>query len=459
MLKLFNSLTKKKELFKPIKPNQVSMYVCGVTVYDHCHLGHARAMIVFDMIVKYLKHLGYEVKFIRNITDIDDKIIKKALTQDVEYQVISEQFTSSMHEDAKSLNVAVPTVEPKATEHIEDMIAMIQTLIDKKFAYLAGNGDVCFEVSAFDGYGKLSRQELSQLLAGVRIDANDEKRSPADFVLWKHAKVGEPSWPSPWGDGRPGWHIECSAMAKHHLGNHIDIHGGGLDLQFPHHENEIAQSEACNGEIFANYWMHVGLLQLNDEKMAKSTGNFLTIKDALKRYHPEVIKLFYMNSHYRSPLNFSDEALTQAHKSLQRLYQSFKSYSHFKLNDSLDHQWIKRFEDAMNDDFNTSEALAVLFEINNQLNKTPNEILLATLKYLGGLLGFLQTPYEVFLKFAADDAQGGLSDEAIANYIEERRLARANRQFARADEIRVLLTEQGIELEDNANGTSWRRKI
>lgn len=458
MLKLFNSLTKQKEVFKPLKPNQVSMYVCGVTVYDHCHLGHARAMIVFDMIVKYFRHLGYQVKFVRNITDIDDKIIKKAQAQDVDYSIISEQFSLSMHEDAIALGVEAPSIEPKATEHIEDMIAMIQTLIDKGFAYVAGNGDVCFEVNQFEGYGKLSRQDLEQLMAGVRIEASEEKRSHSDFVLWKLAKIGEPAWSSPWGEGRPGWHIECSAMCKHHLGNHIDIHGGGLDLQFPHHENEIAQSEACNGQPFANYWMHVGLLQLNNEKMAKSTGNFLTIKEALKKYHPEVIKLFYMNSQYRSPLNFSDEGLLQSHKSLQRLYQTFKTYANFKLGQNYDNQWVSRFEEAMNDDFNTSEALAVLFELNNQMNKTPNEPLLSTLKYLGGILGFLKIPYDEFLQFASDTTDG-LSDEAIQNYIEERRLARVNRQFSRADEIRILLNEQGIELEDNANGTSWRRKL
>jgi cysteinyl-tRNA synthetase len=458
MLTLFNSMTKQKEVFKPLKPNQVSMYVCGVTVYDHCHLGHARYMIVFDIFSKYLRHLGYQVKFVSNITDIDDKIIKKAFEKDVTYDVISQTITDSMHQDAQALGVALPDVEPKATEHIEDMIHMIQTLIDKGFAYVAGNGDVCFEVNCFHGYGKLSRQDLNQLMAGVRIDASEQKRSPADFVLWKQAKPGEPSWSSPWGLGRPGWHIECSAMAKAHLGSHIDIHGGGLDLQFPHHENEIAQSEACNGEVFANYWLHVGMLQLNHEKMAKSTGNFLTIKDALKRYHAEVIKLFYMSSHYRSPLNFTDEALQQAHKSLQRLYQTIKTYSHLLTSDFvLDTEWVKRFEDAMNDDFNTPQALAILFELNNQMNKTPNANLFSTLMYLANLLGILHSDANTFLQFSINEEQ--FTEQEIEMYIEKRKKARLDKDFAEADRIRHFLLEKGIELEDQVGVTSWRRRI
>ena len=458
MLTLFNSLSKEKEIFKPLKPNQVSMYVCGVTVYDHCHLGHARCMIVFDAFSKYLKHLGYQVKFVSNITDIDDKIIKKAVEHHVTYDVISQTITESMHQDARALGLNLPDIEPKATEHIDDMITMIQSLMEKGFAYVAGNGDVCFEVNQFQSYGKLSRQDLNQLFAGVRIDASEQKRSPADFVLWKQAKPGEPSWSSPWGEGRPGWHIECSAMAKAHLGPHIDIHGGGLDLQFPHHENEIAQSEACNEEVFANYWLHVGMLQLNHEKMSKSTGNFLTIKDALKLYHPEVIKMFYMSSHYRSPLNYTDDALQQAHKALQRFYQTLKTFSHVLKSDSvLEHDWVKRFEDAMNDDFNTAQALAVLFELNNQINKTPDSNMLWTLKYLANLLGVLHSDANAFLQFSVDSEQ--LDEHEIEIYIEKRKQARLDKNFSEADRIRQLLLDKGIELEDQIGVTSWRRRI
>lgn len=457
MLTIFNSLSKQKEVFKSLKPNQVSMYVCGVTVYDHCHLGHARFMIVFDMIANYLKHLGYQVKYVQNITDVDDKIIKKAIEEKVEFSEISHKYTDSMHEDAKCLGLALPNIEPKATQHIEDMIAMIQTLINKGFAYIARNDDVCFSVENFSEYGKLSRQDLKQLMAGVRIDANDEKKSPADFVLWKQAKPGEPAWSSPWGMGRPGWHIECSAMARHHLGNHIDIHGGGLDLQFPHHENEIAQSEACNGEPFANYWLHVGMLQLNHEKMSKSTGNFLTIKDALKLYHPEVIKLFYLSSHYRSPLNFCDDGLKQTHKSLQRLYQTLKNHENNESDFELDSDWINRFQEAMNDDFNTTQALAILFDLNTQINKTPLKLLLNTLVYLGRILGLFHSNPSEFLQFSTQDQ--GMSDTEIAAYIAERKQARLDKQYGRADEIRQFLQTQGIELEDNPEGTNWRRLV
>ncbi len=457
MLTLFNSLSKKKEVFKPLTPNQVSMYVCGVTVYDHCHLGHARCMIVFDMMANYFRHLGYHLKWVRNITDVDDKIIKKAIENGMGFEQVSTTFTKSMQEDSALLGLNPPDVEPKATSHIDDMIDMIKILIEKNFAYLANNGDVCFSVHDFPHYGKLSRQDLNQLLSGVRIDVNDGKRSAADFVLWKQSKPGEPSWPSPWGDGRPGWHIECSAMARAHLGEQIDIHGGGLDLQFPHHENEIAQSEACHGKQFANYWLHVGLLQINNEKMAKSTGNFLTIKDALKRYHPEVIKLFFMGSHYRSPLNLSEESLQQAHKSLQRIYQTFKSNPDLALSRVYDKDWTHRFEQAMNDDFNTAQALAVLFDLNTQINKTPTAILLSTLHYLGGVLGLLKCDPNTFLKLSFESS--GLSEEQIAQCILDRKQARLDKQFSKADEIRMYLKEQGIELEDTPAGTSWRRIV
>lgn len=453
MLKIFNSLSKQKELFQALNPPQVKMYVCGVTVYDHCHLGHARCMVVFDMIARYLRHLGYDLQFVQNITDVDDKIIRKAIQEDVDYLDISQRYTDSMHQDAQALGVIGPDVEPKATEHINDMIEMITSLLAQDHAYVAPNGDVCFAVETFAEYGKLSRQNLEQLMSGIRIEVNETKRSPLDFVLWKQAKPSEPAWESPWGPGRPGWHIECSAMAKHHLGCHIDIHGGGLDLQFPHHENEIAQSESCNKTSFANFWMHVGLLQLNQEKMAKSTGNFLTIKDALVKYHPEVIKLFFLSSHYRSPLNFSSENLEQADKTLQRLYQTLKQIS---AKADIDSNWLAKFEQAMNDDFNTADAFAVIFDLNSEIHRSQNLDLIATLKYLLNILGLGQRPVLDILQFSREE---GLNTQEINAYIQARTTARLAKDYQKADDIRQLLLSKGIELEDSSQGTSWRRKI
>jgi cysteinyl-tRNA synthetase len=459
MLMIYNSMTKNKEAFIPLVPNQISMYVCGVTVYDHCHLGHARCMIVFDMMVKYFRHLGYQVKFVRNITDIDDKIIKRAQEKNVSFDAISLEFAQSMKDDAKSLGLNAPDVEPLATEHIQDMIEIIQKLIEKGKAYIAKSGDVCFSVNEFASYGKLSRQDLKQLVSGARIDIDEGKHSPLDFVLWKRVKPGEPSWSSPWGQGRPGWHIECSAMAMHHLGPQIDIHGGGLDLQFPHHENEIAQSEACTGHTYANYWMHVGLLQLNQEKMAKSTGNFLSIKDALKKYHPEVLKLFFMTSHYRSPLNLSDELVTQSHKALRRLYQCLAQHQALlkEQNIPLSKEWVERFESRMNDDLNTSEAVSILFELCTQINKTPTASLITTLKYLADIIGLLEMNPEEFLKHSMSEE--GISNAEIEQLIEERKNARLQKQYQRADEIRLELLKQGVELEDSALGTNWKRLV
>jgi cysteinyl-tRNA synthetase len=453
MLYLYNSLTKQKELFKPLVPQHISMYVCGVTVYDHCHLGHARCMVAFDMMAQYFRFLGYQVHFVRNITDVDDKIIKKALETQQDYDAVSQKFIESMHDDATSLGLKGPDDEPLATEHIEEMKLMIQSLIDKGFAYCASNGDVCFSVEKFKEYGKLSKQNIKQLLAGVRIDVADAKQSPIDFVLWKSSKPGEPAWSSPWGDGRPGWHIECSAMAKAHLGAQIDIHGGGLDLQFPHHENEIAQSEACNGVSFANYWLHVGLLQLNHEKMAKSTGNFMTIKDALKAYHPEVIKWFFMGAQYRSPLNYTEDMLNQAHKGLQRLYQTLKNFDN-QSDYPLDEAWMTRFHQAMCDDLNTPEAIAIIFELNNLINKDKNSELIPTLKQMAQLLGVLHESAQTFLQFSFEDS---LSEQEILNWIDKRKTARLAKQYQLADEIRQFLLTQGIELEDTAQGTHWRR--
>ncbi|MCC5014929.1 MULTISPECIES: cysteine--tRNA ligase [unclassified Legionella] len=453
MLNLYNSLTRKKEPFKPMQPGKIGMYVCGITVYDRCHLGHARSMVCFDVIVRFLRSQGYEVTYVRNITDIDDKIIVRANERGVSINDLTSQYIKAMHDDASALNILPPDIEPRATGHIDSIIKLIQRLIDTDHAYVSDNGDVCYQVDSFKNYGKLSHKDLEGLMAGARIEVVKEKRSPLDFVLWKKAKPGEPSWPSPWGDGRPGWHIECSAMAMHELGEQFDIHGGGLDLQFPHHENEIAQSEAASGKNFANYWLHVGMLQVNNEKMAKSVGNFFTIEDILGQHHPEVIRYFLLSSHYRSSLNYSEENLQNARKALTRLYQSLKEIE-LSANHEIDNEWLAQFNQAMNDDFNTPVALAVLFQLSHELNKTNSPRLAATLKHLASLLGLLQAEPESFL-------QAGLQDDEkdmIENLIKERLEARTQRNWARADEIRTLLANKGIELEDGANGTTWRKR-
>lgn len=454
MLNLYNSLTRSKEEFKPIKPGKIGMYVCGITVYDRCHLGHARSMVSFDVIVRFLRAQGYEVTYVRNITDIDDKIIVRANERGVSIDELTAQYIEAMHDDARALNILPPDIEPRATAHIDSIIQLIKRLIDKGYAYLSDNGDVCYQVDQFKDYGKLAHKDLDGLIAGARVDVVKEKRSPLDFVLWKKAKLGEPSWSSPWGEGRPGWHIECSAMAMHELGEQFDIHGGGLDLQFPHHENEIAQSEAASDKCFANYWLHVGMLQVNNEKMAKSVGNFFTIEDVLKQHHPEVVRYFLLSSHYRSSLNYSEENLLNANKALTRLYQAIKDFGQMKTDGELAANWLEQFNSAMNDDFNTPVALSVLFQLSHELNKTNSAQLASTLKHLAATLGLLQSSPEAFL-------QAGLQDEdksQIEKLIQERITARESRNWARADEIRSLLTEQGIELEDSASGTTWRRR-
>ncbi|RUR09324.1 cysteine--tRNA ligase [Legionella sp. km772] len=451
MLFLYNSLTRTKEEFKPLVPGKIGMYVCGVTVYDRCHLGHARSMVCFDIIVRYLRSQNYEVTYVRNITDIDDKIITRANERGVAINELTSQFIKAMHDDTQALNILPPDLEPRATGHIHTIIHLIERLIEKGNAYLSDNGDVCYQVDSFAEYGKLSNKDIESLVSGSRVEIVKEKRSPLDFVLWKKAKEGEPSWPSPWGEGRPGWHIECSAMAMHELGEQFDIHGGGLDLQFPHHENEIAQSEAATCKPFANYWLHVGMLQVNNEKMAKSLGNFFTIEDVLKVHHPEVVRYFLLSSHYRSPLNYSEDNLLNAKKGLMRLYQAIKDIS---INDdSLDEHWINQFNQAMNDDFNTPIALSVLFQLSHEVNKNNSTVLAATLKYLAGLMGLLQEEPCSFLQagFAEDDK------EMIERLIAERLQARTAKNWARADQIRAELLTQGIELEDGANGTTWRK--
>ncbi|KTD73555.1 cysteine--tRNA ligase [Legionella tucsonensis] len=452
MLHLYNSLTRTKEPFVSIVPGKIGIYVCGITVYDHCHIGHARSMVSFDVIVRYLRSQGYDVKYVRNITDIDDKIIARAHERAIPIDELTAQYIAAMNEDTKALNILPPDVEPRATEHIGSIIQLIEQLLEKGNAYLSENGDVCYQVESFSDYGKLSHKDLEGLIAGARVEIVKEKRSPLDFVLWKKAKPGEPSWPSPWGEGRPGWHIECSAMAMSELGEQFDIHGGGLDLQFPHHENEIAQSEAATEKPFANYWLHVGMLQVNNEKMSKSLGNFFTIADVLAKNHPEVVRYFLLSSHYRSSLNYSEENLANAKKALTRLYQTVKD-SQVITNNELDNHWINEFNQAMNDDFNTPIALSVLFQLSHEVNKKNSSVLMNTLKHLAGIMGLLQEDPASFL-------QAGFAEEdrvQIEQLIVERLQARAERDWERADQIRADLLSRGIELEDGVNGTTWRR--
>lgn len=454
MLSIYNSLKRCKEVFTPITPGKIGIYVCGMTVYDHCHLGHARSMVCFDVIVRFLRSSGYDVCYVRNITDIDDKIISRANERGVSINTLTEHYIASLHHDTEALGILPPDIEPRATAHIALIIDLIEKLIDRGYAYVSDNGDVCFEVATCEGYGKLSHKDLEGLAAGARIEIVKEKRSPLDFVLWKKAKTGEPSWQSPWGDGRPGWHIECSAMAMHELGQHFDIHGGGLDLQFPHHENEIAQSESATGEPFANYWLHVGMLQVNNEKMAKSLGNFFTISDIIKNHHPEIIRYFLLSSHYRSSLNYTEENLHNAGKALTRLYQSLSTIA-TEGNEEMDQDWLIQFNKAMNDDFNTPEALSVLFQLSHTLNKTRDKQQAYTLKHLGSILGILQENPSQFLQ---NEIGGSLSKEEIERLISERAEAKAQRNWQKADAIRNELSAAGIELADSAEGTTWRRK-
>ncbi|RNE92740.1 cysteine--tRNA ligase [Marichromatium sp. AB32] len=461
MLQIYNSLTRQKTPFQPLEPGKVRMYVCGMTVYDYCHLGHARVMVVFDVVYRYLRALGYEVTYVRNITDIDDKIIRRAAENDESCAALTERFIAAMHEDAAALGVLPPTSEPRATAHIDEIQAMVATLIDKGLAYAADNGDVYYAVSRFPGYGKLSGKDPQDLRAGARVEIGEAKRDPLDFALWKGAKPGEPSWSSPWGEGRPGWHIECSAMSTCCLGNHFDIHGGGADLQFPHHENEIAQSEGATGEPFAEVWMHNGFVRINEEKMSKSLGNFFTVREVLERFRAEEIRYFILTSHYRSPLNYADEQLQSARGALTRLYTALRGLPEAEA--PVESAFATRFAAAMDDDFNTPEALAVLFELAREVNRArdagePEQAaaLGAELRRLGGVIGILQDDPERYLR-GGDGGTDGLDDAAIESMIAQRQAARAARDWAEADRLRDALTEAGIVLEDGAQGTTWRR--
>lgn len=461
MLKIHNSLTGKKQEFHPIEPGKVKMYVCGMTVYDYCHLGHARVVVVFDIIARYLRAIGYDVTYVRNITDIDDKIIKRANENGEEFTALTERFIDAMNEDFSALGVQPPNLEPKASQHIDEIIAMVQTLIEQDYAYVAKNGDVCYDISKFADYGKLSGKNIDELQAGARVDVDDAKDDPLDFVLWKLAKPEEPSWDSPWGAGRPGWHIECSAMSTCCLGNHFDIHGGGQDLQFPHHENEIAQSEGATGETFANIWVHNGFVRVDDEKMSKSLGNFFTVREILERYRPEEVRYFILSSHYRSQLNYSESHLDEARAALTRLYTALKDMD---CDVAPDDGYSKQFHEVMDDDFNTPKAIAILHELASELNRQKDKnseqamLLASTLKYLAGVLGILQSSPNEFLKSSIGKLSNNtLSDEEIDSLIEQRQQAKTNKDYAEADRIRDTLQEQGILLEDSASGTTWRR--
>ncbi len=513
MLQIYNSLTRRKADFVPLEPGKVRMYVCGMTVYDLCHLGHARVMVVFDVVYRYLRHLGYAVTYVRNITDIDDKIINRANERGEAFGDLTARFIQAMHEDATALGVLPPTEEPRATAHIDEILAMIQTLIAKGHAYAADNGDVYYAVGSFPGYGRLSGKDPAELRAGSRVEPGEAKRDPLDFALWKSAKPGEPAWASPWGPGRPGWHIECSAMSTCALGNHFDIHGGGADLQFPHHENEIAQSEGATGEPFVEVWMHNGFVRVNEEKMSKSLGNFFTVREILDRYRPEEVRYFILTSHYRSPLNYDEEHLEQARGALTRFYTALRGLPSPPAPTGMDGgetgsetvsetvgeplgepsgafghgaggtqasarsaaaassgatlavagagQFRARFSAAMDDDFNTPEALAVLFDLARELNRARGEDetraadLANELRALGGVLGLLRDDPEAYLRGGATVA--GLSDDAITGLIQRRAAARQARNWAEADRLRDELQTAGIVLEDGPAGTTWRR--
>ncbi|MDG6771147.1 cysteine--tRNA ligase [Glaesserella parasuis] len=458
MLKIYNTLKREKEEFKPIHPDHVGMYVCGVTVYDLCHFGHGRTFVSFDVIARYLRYLGYNLRYVRNITDVDDKIIKRSLENNETCDQLVDRMIIEMHKDFDALNILRPDVEPRATQHIPEIIAIVEKLLAKGHAYVAEDGDVMFNVESFQKYGALSRQNLEQLQAGARVEIKSVKRNPMDFVLWKMSKENEPSWDSPWGKGRPGWHIECSAMNSKELGNHFDIHGGGSDLMFPHHENEIAQSCCSHGDDYVNYWLHTGMLTINEEKMSKSLNNFFTIRDILNKYDCESVRYFFLTAQYRSLLDYSEENIGLARKALERLYTALRGCD-WNIELAENDQYVTAFKEAMDDDFNTPGALAVLFELAREINKLKAENqeeankLAARMKQLAGVLGLLELDPETFL-------QGDANNDEVAEIealIKRRNEARASKNWAVADEARNKLTAMGIVLEDGANGTTWRR--
>lgn len=456
MLKIYNSLTQKKEEFKSLQPGKVKIYVCGPTVYDFAHIGNARTYAGFDVVIRYLRWRGYDVTYVRNITDIDDKIIKRANENNESFRAVVDRFTKAIHEDFAALGLLQPNHEPTATGYIPQMIAMIEQLLTKGHAYVAPNGDVYFDVRSFSEYGKLSHRDIEQLESGARVEINDAKRDPLDFVLWKLAKQGEPSWESPWGPGRPGWHIECSAMSADLLGDTFDIHGGGKDLIFPHHENEIAQSECATNHTFVNYWMHAGYLQIEKEKMSKSLGNFFTIRDLLNEHEPEVLRYFLIAVSYRSPLQYSEDSIKQARSALTRFYNTLRGLP--KAEAIANSEYEKKFIQAMDDDFNTPIAFAVLFDLAHEvqrLRETDPQAAAqhgALLKQLGSVLGILQSDPEKFLQSSKED----IDVTKVEALINARNAARAQKNWAESDRIRAELAAMSIVLEDGANGTTWK---
>ena len=462
MLQLFNTKTRQKERFQPLVEGKVGLYVCGITVYDLSHMGHARTYLSFDVLVRYLRHLDYDVKYVRNITDVDDKIIARANENGETTEALTERTIAMMHEDFAALNLVEPDIEPRVTGHMAEIIDVIEKLVARGYAYQAGSGDVLFDVSKFDEYGKLSRQNLEQLQSGARVEVAAGKDDPLDFVLWKTAKPGEPAWASPWGDGRPGWHIECSAMNHKHLGEHFDIHGGGSDLIFPHHENEVAQSCCAFDTPYVNTWMHTGMVQVNDEKMSKSLGNFFTLRDVLGEHDAEILRFFLMSAHYRSQLSYSQDNINQAKSALERLYTALRGVKVDSVTDLSYGGYLERFEQAMNDDLNVPEAYSVLFDLARDLNKHKSQgdagaeeagKLAAVLKGIGGILGFLQCDPEAFMQSGNDDEVAEI--EAL---IKARNDARAAKDWGAADAARDKLTAMGIVLEDGAGDTTWRRQ-
>ncbi|KNC08592.1 cysteine--tRNA ligase [Klebsiella sp. RIT-PI-d] len=461
MLKIFNTLTRQKEEFKPIHAGEVGMYVCGITVYDLCHIGHGRTFVAFDVVARYLRFLGFKLKYVRNITDIDDKIIKRANENGENFVALVDRMVNEMHTDFDALNILRPDSEPRATQHIHEIIEIVERLVERGHAYVATNGDVMFSVETDADYGALSRQDLDQLQAGARVEVADVKRNPMDFVLWKMSKPGEPSWTSPWGEGRPGWHIECSAMNCKQLGSHFDIHGGGSDLMFPHHENEIAQSTCAHDGEYVNYWMHSGMVMVDREKMSKSLGNFFTVRDVLKYYDAETIRYFLMSGHYRSQLNYSEDNLKQARSALERLYIALRG-TDLSVAPAGGEAYETRFIEAMNDDFNTPEAYSVLFDMARDINRLKTEdaqaasALAAHLRKLSAVLGLLEQDPEVFLQGGAQANDGEVAE--IEALIQQRLDARKAKDWAAADAARDRLNEMNIVLEDSPQGTIWRRK-
>lgn len=462
MLQIFNTLSRQKEEFKPIHAGKIGMYVCGITIYDLCHIGHGRTFVAFDAISRYLRYLGYDLNYVRNVTDIDDKIIKRAAENNESVEALTTRMLAEMHKDFDALNILRPDSEPRATRHISEIIELTQSLIERGHAYVAGNGDVMFEVKTDPNYGLLSRQDLEQLQAGARVEVADVKRNPMDFVLWKMSKHGEPSWESPWGLGRPGWHIECSAMNSKTLGNHFDIHGGGSDLMFPHHENEIAQSTCAHDGPYVNYWMHSGMVMVDREKMSKSLNNFFTIRDVLEYYDAETVRYFLLSGHYRSQLNYTEENLKQARTALERMYTALRGTDKSAV-PAGGEEFKARFIEAMNDDFNTPEAYSVLFDMVREVNRLKSEDMSAAngmaaqLRELAGVLGLLEQDPESFLKGGAQTEDDG-EVAKIEALIQQRLDARQNKDWAQADAARDELTAMGVVLEDGAAGTTWRRK-